>query len=199
MNVNTYLKPEEIKKLRSVRIGIGGAGGLGSNAAAHLVRAGVEQLVIADFDTVCESNLNRQFFFRDQLGMPKTEALAENLRRINPDVKLELHDTRVTAENIHGIFDCCDLFLEAFDAADSKTLFVRELLPLGRPVVAASGLAGWGRSNAMRVRKVGAPLYLAGDLTSEIGGTLTPQSARVGIAAAQEANTVLALILGREI
>ena len=114
-------------------------------------------------------------------------------------MKLELHDTRVTAENIHGIFDCCDLFLEAFDAADSKTLFVRELLPLGRPVVAASGLAGWGRSNAMRVRKVGANLYLAGDLTSEIGGALTPQSARVGIAAAQEANTVLALILGREI
>ncbi len=51
----------------------------------------------------------------------------------------------------------------------------------------------------MRVRKVGANLYLAGDLTSEIGGALTPQSARVGIAAAQEANTVLALILGREI
>ena len=155
MNVNTYLKSEEIESLRSVRIGIGGAGGLGSNAAAHLVRAGVEQIVIAEFDTVCESNLNRQFFFRDQLGMPKVEALAENLRRINPDVKLELHNTRITAENIHEIFDCCDLFLEAFDAADSKTLFVRELLPLGRPVVAASGLAGWGRSNAMQVRKVG--------------------------------------------
>ena len=131
--------------------------------------------------------------------MPKVEALAENLRRINPDVKLELHNTRITAENIHEIFDCCDLFLEAFDAADSKTLFVRELLPLGRPVVAASGLAGWGRSNAMQVRKVGKNLYLAGDLTSEIGGELTPQSARVGIAAAQEANTALALILGREI
>ena len=199
MNVNTYLKSEEIEKLRSVRIGIGGAGGLGSNAAAHLVRAGVEQFVIADFDTVCESNLNRQFFFRDQLGMPKVEALAENLRRIDPDVKLELHNTRITAENIHEIFDCCDLFLEAFDAADSKTLFVRELLPLGRPVVAASGLAGWGRSNAMQVRKVGKNLYLAGDLTSGIGGELTPQSARVGIAAAQEANTALALILGREI
>ena len=91
------------------------------------------------------------------------------------------------------------MFLEAFDAADSKTLFVRELLPLGRPVVAASGLAGWGRSNAMQVRKVGKNLYLAGDLTSGIGGELTPQSARVGIAAAQEANTALALILGREI
>ena len=68
MQVNSYLTREEKDRLQNVKIGIGGAGGLGSNAAAHLVRAGIEHLVIADFDTVSEGNLNRQFFFRDQIG-----------------------------------------------------------------------------------------------------------------------------------
>ena len=199
MQVNSYLTREETDRLQNVKIGIGGAGGLGSNAAAHLVRAGIEHLVIADFDTVSEGNLNRQFFFRDQIGKFKTEALAENLWRINPDLHLELHQVRVTKENIHSLFDGCDLFLEAFDSVESKFLFVHELLPLGRPVIASSGLAGWGNTNAMQVRKAGENLYLTGDLKSGIGEELAPHSPRVGIAAAQEANVALALLLGKEI
>ncbi len=199
MQVNSYLTREEKDWLQNVKIGIGGAGGLGSNAAAHLVRAGIEHLVIADFDTVSEGNLNRQFFFRDQIGKFKTEALAENLWRINPDLHLELHQVRVTKENIHRLFDGCDLFLEAFDSVESKFLFVHELLPLGRPVIASSGLAGWGNTNAMQVRKAGENLYLTGDLKSGIGEELAPHSPRVGIAAAQEANVALALLLGKEI
>ena len=199
MQVNSYLTREEKDRLQNVKIGIGGAGGLGSNAATHLVRAGIEHLVIADFDTVSEGNLNRQFFFRDQIGKFKTEALAENLWRINPDLHLELHQVRVTKENIHRLFDGCDLFLEAFDSVESKFLFVHELLPLGRPVIASSGLAGWGNTNAMQVRKAGENLYLTGDLKSGIGEELAPHSPRVGIAAAQEANVALALLLGKEI
>lgn len=199
MQVNCYLTREEAERLQNVKIGIGGAGGLGSNAAMHLVRAGIGHLVIADFDTVNESNLNRQFFFCDQVGRLKTEALAENLWRINPDLRLELHSVRVTAENILPIFESCDLFIEAFDGVESKALFVHGLLPLGRPVIAASGLAGWGATNAMQVRKAGNNLYLAGDLKSGIGEELAPHSARVGIAAAQEANIALALLLGKEI
>lgn len=199
MQVNSYLTREETDRLQNVKIGIGGAGGLGSNATAHLVRAGIEHLVIADFDTVSEGNLNRQFFFRDQIGKFKTEALAENLWRINPDLHLELHQVRVTKENIHRLFDGCDLFLEAFDSVESKFLFVHELLPLGRPVIASSGLAGWGNTNAMQVRKAGENLYLTGDLKSGIGEELAPHSPRVGIAAAQEANVALALLLGKEI
>ena len=199
MQVNSYLTREQKDRLQNVKIGIGGAGGLGSNAAAHLVRAGIEHLVIADFDTVSEGNLNRQFFFRDQIGKFKTEALAENLWRINPDLHLELHQVRVTKENIHRLFDGCDLFLEAFDSVESKFLFVHELLPLGRPVIASSGLAGWGNTNAMQVRKAGENLYLTGDLKSGIGEELAPHSPRVGIAAAQEANVALALLLGKEI
>ena len=64
MSANPYLTPAERAVLERARIGIAGAGGLGSNCAMHLVRAGVRRLVVADFDVVGESNLNRQFFFR---------------------------------------------------------------------------------------------------------------------------------------
>lgn len=199
MAFNPYLGAAERARIEAARVGVAGAGGLGSNCLAHLVRCGVRRFVIADFDTVSESNLNRQFFFADQLGMPKVEAVAANLRRINPALELELYPERVTAENAVRRFGSCDVTVEAFDDPDAKTMLIRALLPLGRPVVAASGIAGWGRSNAMRVQRIGQRLYMAGDRATGISEETPPYSPRVGIAAAQQANTVMALILGVEI
>lgn len=199
MAFNPYLGAAERARIEAARVGVAGAGGLGSNCLAHLVRCGVRRFVIADFDTVSESNLNRQFFFADQLGMPKVEAVAANLRRINPALELELYPERVTAANAVRRFGNCDVTVEAFDDPDAKTMLIRALLPLGRPVVAASGIAGWGRSNAMRVQRIGKQLYIAGDRATGISEETPPYSPRVGIAAAQQANTVMALILGVEI
>ena len=199
MAFNPYLGAAERARIEAARVGVAGAGGLGSNCLAHLVRCGVRRFVIADFDTVSESNLNRQFFFADQLGMPKVEAVAANLRRINPALELELYPERVTAENAVRRFGSCAVTVEAFDDPDAKTMLIRALLPLGRPVVAASGIAGWGRSNAMRVQRIGKQLYMAGDRATGISEETPPYSPRVGIAAAQQANTVMALILGVEI
>ena len=199
MAFNPYLGAAERARIEAARIGVAGAGGLGSNCLAHLVRCGVRRFVIADFDTVSESNLNRQFFFADQLGMPKVEAVAANLRRINPALELELHPERVTAENAVRRFGSCDVTVEAFDDPDAKTMLIRALLPLGKPVVAASGIAGWGRSNTMRVQRIGQRLYMAGDRATGISEETPPHSPGVGIAAAQQANTVMALILGVEI
>lgn len=199
MAFNPYLGAAERARIEAARVGVAGAGGLGSNCLAHLVRCGVRRFVIADFDTVSESNLNRQFFFADQLGMPKVEAVAANLRRINPALELELHPERVTAENAVRRFGSCDVTVEAFDDPDAKTMLIRALLPLGKPVVAASGIAGWGRSNTMRVQRIGQRLYMAGDRATGISEETPPHSPRVGIAAAQQANTVMALILGVEI
>lgn len=197
MLVNPSLTPEEQERFRRVTIGVAGAGGLGSNVLMHLVRSGLEHFVIADFDRVSPGNLNRQFFFQDQVGRLKTEALAENLRRINPDLSLELHSVRITEKNLRAVFGHCDVLVEAFDDADSKAMFIRETVPWGKPVIAASGLAGWGHSNEMRVRKIGKNLYLAGDLSAGVGDQ-PPESPRVGLAAALEANTVAALVLGIE-
>lgn len=178
------------------RIGLAGAGGLGSNCAAHLVRAGVKKLVIADFDVVSESNLNRQFFFKDQVGEKKVTALAENLRRIADDLDLELHDVKLNEKSLLSLFADCDVIVECFDKAEAKAMFLRTLLPSGKKLVSASGMAGVGNSNAMRVKAIGKNLALVGDGESGISETMPPLSPRVGIAAAMQANSVLALLTG---
>lgn len=199
MSVNTYLNERERRILESAVIGIAGAGGLGSNCAMHLVRAGVKKLVIADFDVVGESNLNRQFFFRDQLGRKKVDALAENLRRIEPNLSLDLRDVRLAPDNIDWTFSGCSVIVEAFDSADAKSMLLHALLPLGKPIVSASGIAGWGRSLAIGQRRIGKNLILIGDTSSDVSNGLAPFSPRVGIAAAMEANAVVSLLLGEEI
>ena len=199
MGANTYLSDRERRILEGAVVGIAGAGGLGSNCAMHLVRAGVKKFVIADFDVVTKSNLNRQFFFRDQLGRKKVDALAENLRRIEPDLELALYDARLAPDNIDLMFSECSVIVEAFDTAEAKSMLLKAVLPLGKPVVAASGLAGWGRSLAIRQRRIGKNLILIGDTTSDIRDGFAPVSPRVGIAAAMEANAVVAILLGKEI
>ncbi len=198
MNVNPYLSAAQQTILERAKVGVAGLGGLGSNVLSHLMRSGVTHFVAADFDVVSQSNLNRQFYFADQIGQKKTSALAENLRRINPDIELELHDCLLTEENIPEIFKNCDVVVEAFDKADAKTMLIAALSKTNIPIVAASGLAGFGRSNNIRVRKVGSRLYLVGDLTSGISPELAPASPRVGIAASIQANTVIAILLGLE-
>lgn len=199
MGANAYLNDRERRILEGVKVGIAGAGGLGSNCAMHLVRAGVRKFVIADFDVVGESNLNRQFFFRDQLGRKKVDALAENLLRIEPGLELDMRDVKLAPENIDWTFSDCSVIVEAFDSAEAKAMLLQSVLPLGKPVVAASGLAGWGRSAEIRLRRIGRNLILVGDAASDIRDGLAPQSPRVGIAAAMQANAVVALLLGEEI
>lgn len=199
MSVNSYLNDVQRAVLERAKVGVAGLGGLGSNVLGHLVRAGIRSFVAADFDVVSASNLNRQFFFADQVGQKKTEALAENLRRIDPELELDFRDLRLTEENTPEVFAGCDVVVEAFDKADAKTMLIGALSGSDIPIVAASGLAGFGKSNDIRVRKAGKNLYLVGDLVSGISSELAPASPRVGIAAAMEANTVIAILLGVEI
>ena len=198
MPADLYLTPEESAKLRKVRIGVAGAGGLGSNLMMHLVRSGVTHFTAADYDRIAESNLNRQFFFRDQIGKYKTEALAENLLRIEPELDLDFHPVRVTAENVLSLFGGCDILAEAFDDPNAKSMLAEQWLSTGKPLITVSGIAGWGNSGAMKVRKIGKCFYLCGDLKSDISHD-APHSPRVGIAAALQANTIMALLLGKEI
>ena len=198
MEANTYLTPEERAALESVRVGIAGAGGLGSNCAMHLVRSGVKHLTIVDFDVVNESNLNRQFFFRDQIGQKKVEAIKANLLRIEPDADIRAVDIRLDASSAREIFADCGIVVEAFDAVDAKVMLVSAFASSGKKLVTASGLAGWGRSNAMRVRKMG-NIVAIGDGETAVGENAAPASPRVGIAAAMQANAVVAMLLGEEL
>jgi sulfur carrier protein ThiS adenylyltransferase len=189
-------REEYRRRLSSRRVGIAGAGGLGSNCAAALARAGVGALVVADFDRVSEANLDRQFFFRDQVGELKVEALAENLRRIDPSLAVEAHALRLDPDSILRIFAGCDVLVEAFDAAEAKRMMIEAVLARmpGTPLVSASGLAGFGRSEEIKVRRSGL-LWIVGDLESGVGPDNPPMAPRVGIAAAMEANVVLEILL----
>ena len=198
MSANTYLTPSERAVLEAARVGIAGAGGLGSNCAMHLVRAGVRHLTVVDFDVVNESNLNRQFFFRDQLGLKKVEALKANLLRIDPDADIRSVDLRLDAASARETFADCDIVVEAFDVVEAKAMLVAALAPSGKRIVTASGLAGWGRSNAMQVRQMG-NIVAVGDGETAVGDNAAPASPRVGIAAAMQANSVVAMLLGKEL
>jgi len=140
-------KAEKIRmKLKGSSVGIAGAGGLGSNAAIALARAGVGRLVIVDFDTVEESNLNRQYYFRDQIGQVKVEALKENIQRTNQSIKVEIFTHKLTKDTMYKPFQDVDVIIEALDSAEVKTSFIEEILTKlpDKPIIGASGVAGYG-------------------------------------------------------
>lgn len=186
------------QKLKAACVGIAGVGGLGSAVAVALARCGVGRLIVADFDLVEPSNLNRQQYFVDQLGLPKVEALRQNLLRINPYVQLVPWHLRLTPDNIPGLFAEVDVMVEAFDGADQKAMLAAAFLGNcpGKPLVAASGLAGFGPSNSVTTRTVGRNFYLVGDLESAARPGEGLMAPRVGIAAHHQANAVLRLLLG---
>ncbi|GFI28542.1 molybdopterin-synthase adenylyltransferase [Lachnospiraceae bacterium] len=84
------------KKFSESRVAVCGLGGLGSNIAIALARAGVGTLILIDFDRVDISNLNRQQYKANQVGLPKTEALASNLLEIAPYLTLVTHTVRIS-------------------------------------------------------------------------------------------------------
>ena len=184
--------------MKNCIVGIAGAGGLGSNCAAALVRSGIGNLIIADFDTISESNLNRQFYFFDQIGEAKVVALKENLLKINPDVHIIAHNIKLNETNILEIFKNCNVVVEAFDIAEQKEMLIETILAFfpDKPLVAGLGMAGYGNTNSLKARKVD-NLYICGDEHSEISENNPPLAPRVGIVASMQANVVLELLLNK--
>ena len=187
-------------RLGAARVAIVGCGGLGSNVAALLLRSGVRRLTLIDFDRVAADNLNRQLFFADQVGELKTEALANTLRRIDPDAQLRLVNERVSEAGLAALVADADAVVEAVDDAATKTMIVnvcsRELA--GVPLVAASGLAGYAPANLIQSEQLAGNLYVVGDLSSDVRDGHALLASRVMVAAAHQAHAVVRLLLGCE-
>jgi sulfur carrier protein ThiS adenylyltransferase len=192
--------PGILQSVKGARVGIAGCGGLGSAVAVSLTRLGVGHLLLVDFDVVEPSNLNRQQYFVDQIGLPKVEALRDNLVRMNPFVTVETREMRLTADTLVDVFRGCTVLAECFDDPVMKremTVAVRRDLP-GTPLVTVSGIAGHGPSQDIGVRRVLEDVYLVGDSVSAAGpgqGLLAP---RVAVAAGHQANLILRLLLGED-
>jgi sulfur carrier protein ThiS adenylyltransferase len=191
----------EIKDhLSRFRVGIAGAGGLGSNCAVSLARSGVGTLVIADFDKITISNLNRQYYFMEQAGQLKVSALKHNIEMIGSGTIVVSHKIRLDKENIPLIFKGCDAIVEAIDQAEMKEMLaetVQTRLP-GIPLVMASGLAGWGNNDTIRCRKIDDLLYSCGDESTEVSDELPPLAPRVGIVANMQANIVIEILMNKK-
>lgn len=172
-----------------MKIGILGAGGIGSNVAVNLVRSGISNLKIADFDRIDLSNLNRQFYFYDQIGRSKVEVLKENLERITPDLKIEIINTKIEKTNVKKIFDDCDILVEAFDKKEYKKLLIEEFHSSNKLIVSASGIAHHDIDNIL-TKKFGENIYVVGDFKKGIEEYKT-YSPKVLIVASIMANIVM--------
>ena len=180
----------------SAVVAICGLGGLGSNIAISLARAGVGQLILCDYDRVDITNLHRQQYKADQIGMYKTVVLAENLKEIAPYVLLELHTERITEDNALTLLRSADIICEAFDDAECKAMLTNTVLSElpDKYLVAASGMAGLGTTNSIKTRRITSKFYLCGDETSEVSDGIGLVAPRVALCAAHQAHTVLRII-----
>ena len=180
----------------SATVAVCGLGGLGSNIAIALARAGVGRLILIDFDRVDITNLHRQQYKADQIGMYKTVALAENLGEIAPYISLEVHTERITEGNAVTILKDADIICEAFDDAECKAMLTDTVLTKMRDkyLVAASGMAGLYDANRIKTRKVTSKFHLCGDEKSDVADGIGLVSSRVMICAAHQAHTVLRIL-----
>ena len=198
--LNERHSPEIQAVLSAGNVAIAGLGGLGSNVAYSLTRIGVGHLHLIDFDVVDVTNLNRQQYFMEHVGMYKTEALKSLLMKINPYIEIKTDCVRVTEENIKELFCDNDIVCEAFDNPDAKALLVNGIMEYfpEKKLVSASGMAGFGSSNSIVTKRITKNFYLCGDRVtapSYGNGLMAP---RVAVCAAHEANMITRLLLGEE-
>jgi len=188
---------EELQQaFSSATVAVCGLGGLGSNIAISLARAGIGKLILCDFDRVDITNLHRQQYKASQIGMYKTEALAENLREINPYIDLEAHTERITEDNAVTLLQGADIICEALDDAECKAMLTNTVLSEmpDKYLVAASGMAGMETANSIKTRRITSRFYLSGDETSEVSDDISLVAPRVALCAAHQAHTVLRIL-----
>lgn len=197
---NKALKQRHGKKLHSsfsaATVALCGLGGLGSNIAISLARAGIGKLILIDFDRVDVTNLHRQQYKASQVGEYKTDALAENIKEIAPYVDVETHTVRIDEDNTNVLLCDADIICEAFDNAEAKAMLVNTVLETmpQKYLVAASGMAGLGSANSVRTRRVTKNFYLCGDEESDVENEETFLSTRVMLCAAHQAHMVLRIL-----
>lgn len=191
--------PEKVRKyLKKCTVGIAGCGGLGSTCAINLARAGVGKLIIADFDIVTLENLERQYYFLDQVNKLKVHALRDNILRIDPSINVKAFDLKLCSSDVIELFAGCDVIVEAFDKAEMKQMIIESVvnnLP-DKPLICGIGLAGIGKTDILKVIRTG-NLIVCGDQIMEITEENPLTAPRVGIVSNMEANEVMEILMSK--
>lgn len=184
------------EKFAKGSVAVCGLGGLGSNIAVSLARAGIGRLILIDFDRVDISNLHRQQYKACQIGMQKTDALSDNLLEIAPYLTIQAHVCRITEDNFLTMLSDADIICEAFDRAEEKAMLagcVLEHMP-DKYLIASSGMAGFGTANLIKTRKITGHFYLCGDEVSDVNECESLVSSRVMLCAAHQAHMALRIL-----
>jgi sulfur carrier protein ThiS adenylyltransferase len=185
-----YLSHDCLEKLKNIQIGIAGCGGIGSNCAHNLVRCGFQKFVLVDSDCVDISNLNRQFFFDNQVDHSKVDMLQHNLLAINNKLLIKNIQEKINSDNIKQILGQCDVIVEAFDDVLSKKILAETFLNSEKLVVTVSGMGGYGDCDAIICKKIKDNFYMVGDGLSEVTEIVHPYSPKTNIAAAKQADII---------
>lgn len=190
---------ELVDKLQASVVGICGLGGLGSNIAISLARAGVGKLIIIDFDKVDVTNLHRQQYKANQVGLYKAQALYDNLKEISPYIEVEKHIAKIDETNISDLLSAADVICEAFDGAEQKAMLTNYVLENmnDKYYVAASGMAGLDTANSITTRRIMDKFYLCGDGKSDVNDDIGLVSSRVMLCAAHEAHAVVRILANK--
>ncbi|MEG0297007.1 MAG: sulfur carrier protein ThiS adenylyltransferase ThiF [Clostridium sp.] len=192
--------PGVYEKVSNIKVGIAGAGGIGSNVAVSLSRLGIGEITVVDFDTVEASNLNRQQYFIEDIGKYKVNALKDIIKRINPFIRVNAIVAKIDSENVNDYFKDVDIIIEAFDGAENKAMISNYVLTKMRDkyLVASSGMAGYSSSNIITTKKIRDKFYLCGDFVNEVNDESGVMAPRVLICANHMANMVLRIIMGQK-
>ncbi len=124
------------ERLKAASVLVAGAGGLGTVISLYLAAAGVGRLRIIDCDIVESSNLNRQILhWSRDVGRPKTASVKEKLAALNPLIRIEAEQSRITEENMGALAQGCNLIVDAMDNFPTRYLLNRTAVDRGIPFI----------------------------------------------------------------
>ena len=184
------------QKFLNASVAVCGLGGLGSNIALLLARAGIGHMHLIDFDKVELSNIHRQQYSIFQTGKHKTTAMQENIKNIFPYCEVTTDTVRITEGNIKKLLCGDSIICEAFDKAEEKAMLVNSVTEnfSDKYIISGSGMAGMESANSIQTRKITQRFYLCGDGKSDIKDGFGLISARAAVCGGHMANEVLRII-----
>lgn len=142
LRIERFIGAEALESLHEKTVAVAGVGAVGGFAAEALVRSGIGRIKILDFDTISETNINRQIIATHKtVGRLKTEVMKERLLDINPDLIVEDYPLFLSEENHHLLFDGSDLVLDCIDSLNPKVNLLADAFKKDVPIISSMGAA----------------------------------------------------------
>ena len=187
------------EKLKSARVLVVGAGGLGCPVALYLGAAGVGHLTLVDDDSIELANLQRQIAFdQSALGEAKAAHLAERVRAVNPDTAVTAVNKRVQGDKLRRLVQGASLVLDCTDNFTTRFALNRACVAAKVPLVSGAAIRGEGQLSVYDARQPDSPCYHclyeeqgSEDLTCSEAGVIGPLVGMIGSAQAMEAIKVI--------